>query len=388
MKKGEMVIIKIFLSVIIIMCSCTNNKINYNVQNKIYFDTKLSVKNFDLKGIIDSAVTIIPLETRDDCLISRIDKLEIVDDRIYIQDILAQSIFIFDINGKFIDKLKRLGQGPGEYVNLSYMTVTDSTIIVVDHYARKQLEYSKNSLKFLRNVGDINTIWCTDIFSLSKNLYYINNWSDSKSGKYRLFAKKTGVDDIAKYLPFKKEPLALGLSGNKYGVFGNAASVIYDGDDYIYRIKENRVYPEFEMIYKNEKVVYTSGEVENVYKENSDDRVLGINSINESEKYLFLHMSLTGNNNYTCIYNKHDSTTIIYTSLAINSYLDDEGVNVMKIINNQVIDWRDAYNLFVLKKYVYSNKEFKNQKYKKQLDMLFQDLKEDSNPVLFIYDLI
>ena len=376
-------IILVFFCLIIWISSCSNNKTNSDAIQKIYFDTNQSVKNFDLKNIVDSTVAIIPLETSDHCLISKIDKIEIADNCIYIQDNLAQSIYIFDMEGKYINKINRRGQGPGEYANLSYMTVTDSTIVILDHHTRKCFEYSKNTLTFLREERIFEKIWCTEVFTLPGSTYYINEWSNSTLGKYRLFSRKGGSNEFEKYLPFNEEPIGIGMSGTLYGISGNTATVVYTGDNNIYRVSAEGVYPEYEIIFKNQKVAYTPDEVTSV---SGSGQVLGIRSIQESEKYLVITPSLTGNESYVCIYNKQDSTTIIYdiaTSINSNSeYL----FNIKKIINNQIIDWNDAPTLLVLNEYVYSKKEFKNQNNKQRLDRLFQDLTKESNPVLFIYN--
>ena len=385
--KNKIIKLAFCLGIGIAFLSCSNKAINSDVPNKIYFDTDLSIKGYDLKDLIDSTVTIIPLETNDQSLISAIEKIEIVDNCIYILDRLAQSIYIYNMEGKYIDKLSRRGQGPGEYANLSYMTVTDSTIIVIDHAVGKQIEYSRKTLAFLRDEHIFEKIWSTEVFTLPGRIYYINDWSNSTSGKYRLVSKEVDSNELEKYLPFDRDPLTLGIGGPEYGISENAASVIYSGDDIIYRVTKDGVSPAYEMVYKNDKVIYSSGRVENVFKDNPEGRVLGIQSINESGKYLFLEIVVTGNGNYTCIYDKQNSTTTIYDSPAINSYLDNEGVNIKRVINDQIINWQDAPTLFVLKEHVYAKKEFKNQKYKQQLDALFQDLTIESNPVLFLYNL-
>ena len=303
-------------------------------------------------------------------------------------DKLAQSIYIFNIEGKYIGKINKRGQGPGEYVNLSYMTVTDSTIVVIDQLFGKNIEYSRNTLVFLREERIFEKIWCTEVFSMPGYIYYINEWSDCASGKYRLFSSKVGSKEFEMHLPFNKEPLAIGIDGPIYGISGNTAVIIYMGDDNIYRVTSEGVYPEYEMIYKTPKVVYTSGKVENVFNDNPSGRVLGISSIQESEKYLFLTPGITGNETYTCIYNKQNSKTTIYNrQTTINSNFDNNGINIKRIINNQIIDWQDAPTLFILNEHVYSKQEFKNQKFKQQLDVLFENLIEESNPVLFIYNL-
>lgn len=58
----------------------------------------------------------IQLETTEESLIGRIDKFQVFKDRIYVLDIrIAKSIFIFDLDGNYIDKIDKVGEGEGEF---------------------------------------------------------------------------------------------------------------------------------------------------------------------------------------------------------------------------------------------------------------------------------
>lgn len=60
-----------------------------------------------------SYLEFVPLETRDDCLIGRIDVVKKRANRYYV---LSQSLlYIFDEDGKFLSKINNVGQGPSEY---------------------------------------------------------------------------------------------------------------------------------------------------------------------------------------------------------------------------------------------------------------------------------
>jgi hypothetical protein len=349
-----------------------------------------------MKDLTDGTFSIIPLETTDDCL--KIDKIEIKNNRIYIMDELAQSVYVFDMNGKYLNKIYNRGQGPGEYVNLSYMTVTDSSVIVIDHLAGKHLEYSIPSLNYIRGKRLFDKIWTTELFYLNGTIYYMNDWSNSSAGKFRLFSMKHNTDNYEKYLPFDEEPLSLGINGSKYAISGNEASVIYSGDDNIYRIRDGKVFPEYEVKYNDKKVEYSSGKVENIYNDNPPGRVKGINSINESDKYLFINITLTTKKNtplgpgnygtYICVHNISDHSTVIYPQ-SYNSIFDDTQIAINRIINNQIISWHDAHFLLnvLFSKEELARKTFKNKAYEERLKNVLANLTEDDNPVLFIFGL-
>jgi hypothetical protein len=73
-----------------------------------------------LKERFVSSCKFIQLETNENCLIGEMSKIIIQPDRIFILDIFkAQSVFIFDSDGKWIHTIHQVGNGPDEYINVT-----------------------------------------------------------------------------------------------------------------------------------------------------------------------------------------------------------------------------------------------------------------------------
>ncbi|MDR1339097.1 MAG: 6-bladed beta-propeller [Prevotellaceae bacterium] len=73
---------------------------------------------------IFSDIEYIPLESVDKHLIGRVSQVIAYKDRFYILDrYKAQSVFCFQQDGKFLFELNRRGQGPGEYVELTNISI-------------------------------------------------------------------------------------------------------------------------------------------------------------------------------------------------------------------------------------------------------------------------
>jgi hypothetical protein len=248
-----------------------------------------------MKDLTDGTFSIIPLETTDECLIVEIDEIEIQNNRIYIMDDDTQSVYVFDMDGKYLNKIHSYGQGPGEYINLSYMTVTDSLIIIIDRIAEKQIKYNTFSLQFVKEESIFEKIWTKDIFYMNETVYYINDWNSSAAGNFRLFSIKNNSENFEKYLPFEEEPIR--IIGPVYATNGNEASLIYSGDNNIYRIRDGKVFPEYEIIFEDKQVEYPYGKVEDILH-NPPGRVIGIKEINESDKYLFINVIMTTKKKY------------------------------------------------------------------------------------------
>ncbi|GHT23632.1 hypothetical protein FACS189430_07210 [Bacteroidia bacterium] len=374
-----------FLFILLFGCTATNH--DSEADKVIYFDSGKSIKKYDLENILDGSFRIVPLETNDDCLISKIDKIEIRNNSIYILDLLAKSVFSFDMNGKYTGKIYALGHGPGEYANLVSMTVTDTSILIIDNFTLKQIEYSLSTKKVISEEHIFKKIWARDLFTLSGQTYYQSGYSNSNSGKYRLFNREKGQSEFECMLPFDKEPLALGIDGYTYAINGDSALLIFSGCDIIYRLKGSDVYPAFEVKFKDPRVQYYSGKVENVFQENGDGRVFGISSINESDKYIFFEIFCTGQDDYICMYNKMNEELAIFDPLTIYKAFNNEQILIHRVINNQIIQWREASMLLLQGKYYYKEQPITNNEYAQRITEVVNNLTEEDNPVVFIFGL-
>lgn len=99
----------------------------------------------------------IPLETKDSSLIGSINKVLFRNHTFYIFDSENKKIFLFDENGKFLQVIERVGQGPGEYLYPSDMDVDmDGNIYISDFYAKSVIKYRKgNETDFeILNIGN------------------------------------------------------------------------------------------------------------------------------------------------------------------------------------------------------------------------------------------
>lgn len=90
-----------------------------------------------LSTYFKSVQTII-LETTDESLIGSINELQVFDGFIYILDrSITKSLFVFDQGGRFVRKIGRSGNGPGEHIQLSDFTLdTENGFIFVLDYGK------------------------------------------------------------------------------------------------------------------------------------------------------------------------------------------------------------------------------------------------------------
>ena len=121
--------------------------------------------------MVEDSILMIPLEVRDDCIIGEVTKLLYQNNLIYIADNISKSIFVFDLSGKLVTKVHSLGNGPGEYTNITSFTVHNTDIIIFDHTINRLFFYNVSG-EFVRD-KDVSAIWGSDMFELDNKLYLV-----------------------------------------------------------------------------------------------------------------------------------------------------------------------------------------------------------------------
>jgi hypothetical protein len=192
-----------------------------------------SGKDFQIKDIV-RGIQYIPLEDNENSLFSTIDKLIIKGDRIYLLDITGlKSLLVFDITGKFLHRVGRQGNGPGEYSHFINFDILDNGIVsLYDHAKRHMMIYDAdgNYIQSIKSSYSFNDfcmlsnscyLLALDIYeknnnkrkvSLAKNLKHIEkSWfyfsDDYKNDRLNIRVFQPYKDNIAYMLPIASDTL-------------------------------------------------------------------------------------------------------------------------------------------------------------------------------------
>jgi hypothetical protein len=120
-------------------------------QNKGWVESSLKLYPVDpgkaekiYASTIFDSIVYIPLESSDEVIVGEISKLETVDSLFYILDNQTKTIWCFNQKGKYINKIGRRGQGPGEYVSLFDFTIdrVNNHILILDRSSHKIITYN------------------------------------------------------------------------------------------------------------------------------------------------------------------------------------------------------------------------------------------------------
>jgi hypothetical protein len=140
----------------------------------------INFENCKMVDISDSLrVKIVPLEINSEALLSQIEILDFLNDKVYI--LSHNKVVVFDKNGKFLTVIGTMGAGPGEYKNLSGFYIKNETIFLVDEGFQKVFAYDENgkylySTSILQETGKISVVYpIEDGLFIAKNGYFGNN---------------------------------------------------------------------------------------------------------------------------------------------------------------------------------------------------------------------
>lgn len=144
MKKNNVFFILFIFCISILLKSCKSE------QKQDFLVLNISLNNIDNLDCISTtkdkyfkSFRYIQLESDTNILIGKIDKILYENDRIYIMDSrVTKSLFIFNREGEFINKIDYYGQGPNEYMELTNMFYDSNakTINILSYVSSKKFK--------------------------------------------------------------------------------------------------------------------------------------------------------------------------------------------------------------------------------------------------------
>ncbi|MDR0603462.1 MAG: 6-bladed beta-propeller [Bacteroidales bacterium] len=151
---------------------------------------------------IFESVSFVRLETHDSALIGSIDKIVVADNKFVILDeTSAKMVFVFDNNGKFLNRIGSIGEGPEEYKR--------PDDIVYDKYKDELLVWSnddKSIFQFKLDgtfLGKIKTkFWGAPIAVADTNTYLLKI---SSSNSHNIVVVNEKGDILSQLFPFNKD---------------------------------------------------------------------------------------------------------------------------------------------------------------------------------------
>ncbi len=145
---------KAFLIATLLLCSSYGSSQESKPIRKTVMAGKNTIKESDFGKSYDfydviKDIEFVPLELTDESIVGSVSKIKFYKNFILFLDEQTNSIFIFDDKGKYIKKIARVGQGPGEYISINDFCVHPQTgMITIATSSRKYITYSFDLKEF------------------------------------------------------------------------------------------------------------------------------------------------------------------------------------------------------------------------------------------------
>jgi len=176
---------KKYAVLLLLLSSCTFSCRHKQEQREVKFPYTISlereISRVNPVGLseVGNQITYIPFETSDSCLIGglryRKGVLTFSNSHIALHDI--REVFLFDLSGKFIRKIGRKGQGPGEFAVLLHdlcFSLDGSKLFLVE--SRRIHEYNTNG-EFI-GTFTYPSVAMQRVIVLNENHYVVYFWND------------------------------------------------------------------------------------------------------------------------------------------------------------------------------------------------------------------
>lgn len=121
----------IFIAILLLLNSCVHNSL---VEENTFFVNYCNGSTFDWNSKI-RIDGVIPLDTKDNCLLSYARKCIVADSKIIYYDEKQKTIFVFNDTGVFLYEIDALGGGEGEYTIIKdvIMSYDQKNLLILDN---------------------------------------------------------------------------------------------------------------------------------------------------------------------------------------------------------------------------------------------------------------
>ena len=344
-------------------------------------------KDLDYSHWVEDSTLIVPLETTDDCLIGEITYLVYQGHKIYIADNLSKAVYVFDEKGKLLSTLRKVGNGPEEYLDISAFTVHDSQLLIYDNMKRKIFFYQEDG-DFLYE-KDASKVWSMEMFCLGDDLYLLNDNGKTEMGYFCLFqlSPEKENNEIKTFLPFEYQNYIQWIIDRYSAPYGDEALFTVWPFDVLYEVKNGEVKAAYTVDFGDkrlpEEYIYGDGYTA-IKVAQQDNYVMGINTVQQTGRYIFMTCTYEGTK--TIIYDKETGKEFT----AIRFYNKNLGGSAFMMSwttmqNGYMVTYRNMADwVFEGQAGCDWDKEYFASEYTREMFKKLQKMDSEDNPVIII----
>jgi hypothetical protein len=369
------------LTFLLLLFTGCGDKTKTNADSGTNIITLTSIEDSLIDTVFFKPPHIVALETIESeagsSLIGRIRKIATDDDYIFILDQQVMQLLVFDINGKFIKQISKIGQGPEEYVQLINFTLDTvakqiillcaiPTKLMYFSYDGKLLKQENNDMVYMGMVKDNEYLYCENVSNILM-----------KEGDFQFTVKNTKNNTEETVLP-QVVDIHNNAYNNGHALTKGRSTINYVRrfDNSIYRLRDGKV----ENIYTIDFKRYWAPES----LKNEEEPMNVFNSCHENN-YIFSMTNVVNTHHFLIfhteraifVYDKYTKVLKGYKNV-INKHLHENSY-----LSYHPLESSDKIAFEVDPAFIRISSNLHDEK----LSEISGKLIPDSNPVLFIYDL-
>lgn len=298
-----------------------------NKQNMTIINVNTISDMIDASDLIEE-VRYIPLETKKKSLIGYYRKILIHNDKIFIMDdISAEAVLVFDMDGKFLYKVGAKGGAPNEFYNLAGMSIDrqKNELIIYDNRKRKMMYFSLNG-EFIKSknvnyrfYGSFGVLPSGDIVSCTNKSCY-NTHLDQIDDYRLLYSDSTGSIVRAAFQYDDNAQLPMAWSD----IIENGNELLYHPcfTNKLYDVSDSTVQLKYSITLHSK---YSTFDVERLHDFNDVNafntywsKTKNLDNAAENETHLYFSLSNNKGKTY-CFYNKDTKNLIAFDDLSFDN---------------------------------------------------------------------
>ena len=350
-----------------------------NVSDKLY-----------IESLIEEAYYV-PLETTNESLFAYNRKTIVYKDRIYVlDDVLARAVLIFDMNGKFLRKIGRIGGAPNEFALLGGVAVDEKNdrLVLLDGMKQKLMYFTLDG-NYIKN-SDININFCGQmeilpsgnmVAAVSKSCLNVHL---GELDDYRIF-QSDSLGNIVKAGFKRDDNKKLMIAYER--MFRSDEDIVYLPPflNALYTIEDDAISERYVVEYKDYPPINQEEflELPNLNRMRAfERRIIYLSSAALAENSTHLYFSTEGKDRFYTIYDKRAKKQVSTRNIYCRSWL--------VMAPAPMYAYGDYFIGLAFAEHIIAMREFLKREGRPvppQYQELFNNIREDDNPVLVFFKL-
>ena len=224
----------------------------------------------------------VKLESTDESILGEVLQMEIFEQYIYILDGKGKSLKKFNMDGKYIQNIGRIGMGPGEYISLNafYINTEMKTINIFDPMKNAVLQYNLSGKH--QNTVNVQKNSCTFVARLSylnkKEIFCYSGTNWQTNCEFSILDEKEQYEEhcLYPYLLKSDQKMSIQMLSQPYCMVDNEVSYVLMFCDTVFSYSNSEIRPR--MVFENGKPSANVQQLRKIFSENHEDYILTIES--------------------------------------------------------------------------------------------------------------